>query len=227
MGYHGEMDDMKQWEQQRADFIGIHLPTFDPTSTCYLASAACMALTASMAMKVFELNRSHFDPATDQDEAVRIDSVWTWEEMKQGPAAITPNPLYAASTLPKLLGNFGPNQKAQRAGLETYAALFPTMSLCFNDHLEAGDKTIQEFVGRKEIQQSFLGDETDLQKAVRQGQIWTMVDQMRNRTTVAGSSLEKLLTRAWDHHPVISAHHQLMVQLVVNHPSVGIRARRL
>lgn len=196
-------------DNARQAFTSLALPAFDPSRAFYLNSVAGFELTAESAIETLKLTSAFFSDPEDQQLARRLNSVWMWEEM--GSPNNDQRHVGAASSLPKLLAPHAlPGQEEkQRLGADLYARLFPKVSLCHCDFLETGHDTVKGFLKSDDVYDGFFGDTPDLQKAVESNVIWTMVSMTASRTLYAASSLERVLTRAWEHDPRLALQARL------------------
>lgn len=199
--------DFDELEALRAIFLKLAVPEFNADSTCYLSSASALELSAESFVQVYNLGPDHFPSAQDFRRAQETNSLWSWEERGSGGDVLNGK---AASSLEKLLGHLGqPHVQGQACAL--FENLYPAWSLCYNDFKEAGWERVDDFVkDQVSVHSAFDGDEGDLAKARATNQLWTIVDTFNSKTVWASHSLEGVLTRAWDNHPVIVQRQRLM-----------------
>lgn len=191
----------------RENLLALEVPEVGRKGAFYLSSAAALYVTAADYIQMEGLSEKNFVSAQDLAHAKAINSLWSWEvrapELCQN---------RAASSLPILLGHLGDPVRQHHACL-AFESLFPDMTLCFNDFLEAGWVSIPTFVSDIGGVALFGGDQEDLDRAEAAGNLWTLVDQYHSKTVLAASSLQRLLALAFDRHPTIVLQRTLMDQL--------------
>ena len=192
----------------RANLLALEVPEVGRKGAFYLSSSAALCLSAADYIQTERLSETNFVSAQDLAHAKSINSLWSWE-VRAPEQALRQN--RAASSLPVLLGHLG-DPLQQHNACQAFSSLFPDMTLCFNDFLEAGWVSIPTFV-------SDIGgvalfeDQEDLDRATAAGTLWTLVDQYHSKTVHAASTLPRLLALAFDRHPTIVLQRALLDQL--------------
>lgn len=188
-------------------FAQLKLPERTSADILHLSSAKGYCMSAKDAVVNFDLLPSHFSSHEDMVMAIRSDRLWMWEERTIRDTD-TPTFIRAGSSLPHLLSQV-PGSGQQQEILEAFEALFPTYSLCFNDHLLAGYATVQDFVKSEENRAAFCGREGSLRKAIERNCAWTLVEQVSSTVHWAAAELDEVLRLAFEHHPVLRRQREL------------------
>lgn len=198
-------------------FSQLRLPDRSAGEMLHLGSAAGFCLSANDAISVFDLKESHFADPKDMERARRSNQLWMWEERTTNDTD-TPTLIRASSSLVRLLGNAPGAGPGQRLALETFEALFPTYSLCFNDYLLSGYASAEEYLSKGVALDAFQSDEDELEKAADTNSIWTLVEQVSSSTYWGAANLETLLRRAFENHPLVLRHRALEEALTAPSP---------
>lgn len=209
----------------RHAFVSLSLPSFSPDRSFYVNSVAGMGLDVDAALRDLKIQPEHFPHPSDQQVALRTNSLWMWEEMGSGKEGEKRN-IGVASSLAALLA---PHARAgqeenQRLAAELYEQLFPKVSLCYCDFFETGHDTAEKFVEDDDVFAGFYCDEQDLRQAKKRNVVWTMVDMTSSKTLYSSSTLQGVLGRAWEYDPRIAMHQRLTESLVA--PSRPARSHR-
>lgn len=210
MDGHGILVGMSAFTaRHRASFTSLALPNFDHRFAFYLNSVAGLEMGAESAIRELGLVHESFVSREEEVNALKRNSIWVWEEMSRGEGS-QKRRVGAASSLPALLAPNAPEggEEDQRLAAELFEQLFLKTSLCFNDFLETGHE-IEEFAESEDVKSAFYGDKGDMEKAVGQQSLWTMVDMTQSQTIYAASSLEGVLGRAWDNDPRLVIQNRL------------------
>ena len=187
------------------------LRLFEPInlrSTCSLIRAEEMGFAStSQAMDSLGIKPEDFVQPHDEGLAISSNSLWVWcETSHNNEGREIETKQKAASSPLRLLGNVkGVDLLVQKEALELYEQLFSNMSLLLNDHLVAGWDSVEKMAREDDFRAAFKGNQGDLERAISQNFVWTMVDVESSKVTFAAPTLEGVLARAWEHHPAVIA----------------------
>lgn len=191
----------------RDAFSDLRLPAVRKDRAFYVNHSSHFDKPVKDLLKQLRLKEDHFVSASDYRAARSGGGFWLWEEMAPGEDAT--RRVSAATSLPALLEAFAPagREGPQARAAALYAEMFQGCALCYQDFIEVGFSSVSEFLndpdshGVPQNRNAFLGDEEDIARTEKKGEVWTMFSHYTGTLLYASSTLKGVLQRAWDNDP--------------------------